>query len=192
MIRSIIRNGFRSRKKIHILKISFSGWGKGQDLLADVIDSTDKPKVILDGYSTTGFDVINIIEKKFKDKEKDEDSADSGAVHMTGSILAFPHACFLWKIDSIQDVTMDSLSPTILHRPKLTYVFIGSDNPMDPHKLVTLKNQMREKAGIVLEQLSIRDAMGTFNILNGEDRVVGAALILQSEVKGTNDTKDKI
>merc|ERR1712087_616565 len=100
---------------------------------------------------------------------------------MTGSILAFPHACYLWKVNSIEDVSLDTLAPTILHRPKLNYVFIGSDVPMDPQKLERLKNEMREKAGIVLEQLSIGNAMGTFNILNGEDRTVAAAFILSPE-----------
>merc|ERR1712224_334122 len=98
------------------------GWGKGQDLLGDALDSAGKPKIILDGYSTSGFDVVNIIEKIVKE---DETGDETGAVHMTGSILAFPHACFLWKVNSIEDVSLDSLAPTILHRPKLNYVFIG-------------------------------------------------------------------
>lgn len=168
-----------TRSRSHFVKIShrvFSDWGKGQDLLGDSLDWGDKPKVVLDGYSPSGFDVINIIEKMDEDEE-----SDSGGVHMAGSIMAFPSGCFLWNIRTIEDVTMESLAPAILHRPKLDYLFLGSDQPMDPEKLYHIKMELREKADIVVEQLDVGNAMGTFNILNGEDRPIAAALVLLEE-----------
>mmetsp|Transcript_10808 Transcript_10808/g.16606 ORF Transcript_10808/g.16606 Transcript_10808/m.16606 type:complete len:177 (-) Transcript_10808:43-573(-) len=167
MIRSFISRSLRSKRL-------FSDWGRGQDLLADSLEFGAKPKIILDGYSTSGFDVINLIEKVNPDEESDE----SGALHVTESMFAFPHSCFIWKMDSIHDITYESLAPAILHRPNLDYVFIGSENPMNPQKLEDLKRRIREKSDIVIEQMDIGNAMGTFNILNGEDRNVAVALIL--------------
>lgn len=154
---------------------SFSDVLGGSDLLGGSLQSGDKPKVILDGYSSSGFDVVNVIEKI-----DEEEESESGAVHMCESIVVFPHACFLWKIKSIQDVTVESLSPALLHRPKLEYLFIGSEKPMDPQALRNIKTEMRSMADndIVVEHLDLTNAMGTFNILNGEDRPVAAFLIL--------------
>ena len=166
-------------KTRHVVSISrrvFSDWGKGQDLLGDSLDWGDKPKVILDGYSTSGFDVINVIEKINEHEE-----SESGGIHMAGSIMAFPHGCFLWNVKSIEDVTVESLAPAMLHRPKLEYLFIGTDQPMEPEVLYRIKTELREKANIVVEQLDLGNAMGTFNILNGEDRAIAAALVLHQE-----------
>lgn len=152
--------------------ISVDNWGKGQDLLGDSLDWGDKPKIILDGFSSSGFDVVNVIEKLDKEDGVDE----SGVVHMTGSVMAFPFGCFLWNVKTIQDVTLESLAPALLHRPQLEYLFIGSNEPMDPEQLYRIKMELRDS--IVVEQLDIGNAMGTFNILNGEDRPVAAALVL--------------
>jgi uncharacterized protein len=173
MNRSLILSVCRARSIVTLSRRTLSDWGKGQDLLGDSLDWGDKPKVVLDGYSPSGFDVINIIENI-----EDEEQAGSGAVHMTGPVMAFPNGCFLWNVKSIDDVTVESLAPAVLHRPKLEYLFIGSDVPMDSEVLYELKEKMRERAGIVVEQLDVGNAMGTFNILNGEDRPIAAALLL--------------
>jgi uncharacterized protein len=149
--------------------------------LAGSLNWGDSPKVILDGYSSSGFDVMNVVQKV---DDEAEESDGSGAIHMMGSILAFPHACFLWNVTSIEDVTAESLAPAILHRPKLEYLFIGSDRPMSQERLNLIKTEFRKKA-IVVEQFNVGDAMGTFNILNGEDRPIAAALILHNDGTST-------
>mmetsp|Transcript_8886 Transcript_8886/g.14799 ORF Transcript_8886/g.14799 Transcript_8886/m.14799 type:complete len:196 (+) Transcript_8886:99-686(+) len=178
----IVKTVFRSRSSVvQITRRALSDWGKGQDLLGDSLDWGDKPKVILDGYAPSGFDVINVIEKVKDGEEVVVNGADSGAVHMAGSVIAFPNACFLWNVKSINDVTLESLAPAVLHRPKLEYLFIGCDQPMDPEVLYRIKQEMRETANIVVEQLDIGNACGTFNILNGEDRPIAAALVLEND-----------
>ena len=94
---------------------------------------------------------------------------------MHGSIIAFPFGAFLWNISGPDDVTLESLAPVILHRPKLEYLFIGCNEPIDQGQIARIQAAI---PGIVVEKMMISNAMGTFNILNAEDRPVCAALVL--------------
>eukprot|EP00541_Cyclophora_tenuis_P017800 CAMPEP_0116579572 /NCGR_PEP_ID=MMETSP0397-20121206/22322_1 /TAXON_ID=216820 /ORGANISM="Cyclophora tenuis, Strain ECT3854" /LENGTH=139 /DNA_ID=CAMNT_0004109059 /DNA_START=245 /DNA_END=664 /DNA_ORIENTATION=- len=135
------------------------------------------PRIILEAYSETGFDVSNVIEKV-----DESEAAPSGSIHMTSSIMVFPNSCFLWNVDSVDQVTIESLTPpAILYRPKLQYLFLGSDVPLDQNLVLEIKTELREKAGIVFEQVDVASAMGTFNILNAEDRQVATALVLEQK-----------
>ena len=168
---------------------SFSEWTHGQVLLGDSQEFEGEPKVILEGYSSSGFDVMNVIEKIEKDKQPEDsdgskdskDPPESGKIHIMGSMMTFPNSCFIWNVNSIEDVTIESLAPVILYRPKLEYLFIGSERPMDREALERIKSELKEKANLVVEQLSIGNAMGTFNILNGEGRLVAAAFVLHDD-----------
>jgi uncharacterized protein len=183
MLRSVIH---RTRPVCSRASRRFSEWTHGQVLLGDSPEFDDEPKVVLEGYSSSGFDVMNVIEKIEKDKKSEhseqyKDSAESGKIHMMGSIMAFPNSCFIWNVNSIEEVTIESLAPVILYRPRLEYLFIGSERPMNREALEKIKSELKEKANIVVEQLSIGNAMGTFNILNGEGRLVGAAFVLHDD-----------
>jgi uncharacterized protein len=74
---------------------------------------------------------------------------------MTGSILAFPNASFLWRIEYPSEITVESLAPVMLHRPKIEYIFIGTAKPMDRNQLEHLKKEMKEKGNIVVEWLPL-------------------------------------
>ncbi len=156
----------------------------GADLLQD--DQLERrPKIVLDAHASTGFDVSHMIQKV--DDEIDE--GESGNVHMTGSILAFDRACFLWNsVHSAEDVTYASLSPVLVYRPKLKYLFIGCNTPIP--NFPSLKLRLKQQADIVAEQLTIHNAMGTFNILNGEDRSVAAALVLERQPQQDDDEEE--
>ena len=112
-----------------------------------------------------------------KEDEEDDASERPQILHMNGSILVFPHSCFLWKVSEPKDVTLESLAAVILHEPDIEFLFIGSDKPLPPRELNRIKREMR-KRDMVVEQLDVTNAMGTFNILNGEDRRVAVALVL--------------
>jgi uncharacterized protein len=101
--------------------------------------------------------------------------AESGVLHMHGSILAFPFGSFLWNISGPEDVSLESLAPVLLHRPKLEYLFIGCNEMIDRKEIARIQQAM---PGIVVEKVMLSNAMGTFNILNGEGRQVCAALVL--------------
>lgn len=163
----------------------FSEWTHGEDLLRDSPEFPGDPKVVLEGYSSSGFDVMNVIERVDKEDKSDESDrpAESGMIHIMGSIMTFPNSCFVWNVNSVEGVTIESLSPAMLYRPKLEYLFIGSERPMKRETLTRIKAELREKANIVVEHTSIGNAMGTFNILNGEGRPVAAALVLEEDDK---------
>lgn len=159
-------------------RVSFSNWGasRGHDITMESLTMAgNRPKVILQGYSTEGFVVTNQVKKVDPNAE-----IDSGALHLNGSVLAFPHGAFLWKVNRPEDVTLESLSAVILHRrPKLEYLFIGCNKWIPLPELMRIKSAMSE-VGIFVENLDIGNAMGTFNILNAEDRPVAVALVVDS------------
>ena len=155
--------------------------GHGTDLLGDSLAHNDGvPKIILHGHSSTGFDVLNMI--KNMDQEDKTLSQTRGIVHCTGSILALPSACFLWDVNKPNDLTTESLAPVLLYRPQLEYLFLGSDLPIDHERIESIREELRRNnPNLVVESLDLSNAMGTFNVLNGEDRRVAAGLILSQD-----------
>ena len=162
---------------------SFSWDGHGTDLLGDSLQYSNTygaPKVILHGHSSTGFDVNRIL-KKMDQTDKSLDRS-AGIVHLKGSILCFPTACYMWNVSNNDQLTVESLSSVILHRPKLEYLFLGSDETISPTVIKEIRDQLAvDNSELVVEPMDLANAMGTFNILNGEDRMVCAALILETE-----------
>jgi uncharacterized protein len=128
----------------------FSEIPGGVDLLEQEAKE-ERPKITLDAYAPTGFDVSNMIQKV----NEEETSDSGGAVHMTGSVFAFPRACFLWNITSAEHITLETLAPVIIHRPKIKYLFLGCNAPIPPQELNRIKAELKKKAGIVVEQLSL-------------------------------------
>lgn len=173
----------------------FSSWqGHGTDLLSDSLTHNyGVPKIILKGHSESGFDVINMV--KNMDPSDDTIRATGGIVHCAGSVLVFPGSCYLWSVRRPQELTVESLAPVVLYRPALEYLFLGSAAPISPHVVQTIRAGLNQhlaaicgnnskhtnRNNIVVEPMDLTNAMGTFNILNGEDRRVGAALILPPE-----------
>lgn len=144
------RKGWRSR----ICRTSSSWTGRGQDFLGDAFTSGQRPKVLLEAIGPSGFDVSNLI-KKIDPNEV----APHGALHMTGSILAFPNACYLWRVDHPSDVTLESLSPVLLYRPQIEFLFVGTNELIDRKHSEQLKKDMKQKSGIVLEWLPLVSAI---------------------------------
>jgi uncharacterized protein len=97
--------------------------------------------------------------------------------------LAFPSSCFLWNVRRNADLTFESIAPVLLYRPKLEYLFLGSSESIPPQTVQTIRNALQEEGiKMVVEPMDLTNAMGTFNILNGEDRMVAVALILPSDM----------
>jgi uncharacterized protein len=167
----------------------FSSWlGHGTDLLGDALEHNyGVPKIILNGHSETGFDIVNMV--KNKDPTDDKLRATGGVVHCMGSVLVFPDSCYLWNVRRPHNLTVESLAPAILYRPALEYLFLGCAEPIPPIVVQTIRDGLNQQSmainggvsrytNLVVEPMDLTNAMGTFNILNGEDRRVGAALIL--------------
>jgi uncharacterized protein len=152
-----------------------SSWNsRGYDITADSLDWSDKPKTNVTGYGPTGFDVLNTV-KKISEYE----TAD-GTVHYNSSILVFPHGCFLWKVQTVDEITPESLAAVLLHRPKIDYLFLGV-NKRHTGGGISLENMNRLREAlrpIKVDQLELGNAIGTFNLLNAEDRSVAVGLLL--------------
>ncbi len=120
-----------------------------------------------------------------EEREDEEEKLPSQPLLFNSSIIAFPNSCFLWSnISKPKDVTVESLSIVQLLKPSIEYLFIGCDDPLPPRALNQIKREMKEfgsgngVGGIVVEQMDVMNAMGTFNILNGEDRRVAVAIVV--------------
>jgi uncharacterized protein len=154
---------------------------RGHDITGESLEWGDRPKIIITGYASSGFDVQNTVKRVGATAE-----VNDGTVHYNGSILAFPFACFLWNVASIDDVTIEMLAPVVLlHRPKLEYLLLGCPgsadrNRLSQDRLAALQQALRP---IVVEQMGISNAIGTFNILNAEDRPAAVALIIDRDGK---------
>ena len=97
----------------------------------------------------------------------------------TGSILAFPSAVFLWNVRQLEDLDAESLAPILLYRPTLEYLFLGSSKSIPQETIQSIRKELRnDLPNLVVEQLDLSNAMGTFNVLNGEDRSIVVGLIL--------------
>ena len=153
---------------------------RGTDLLAGSLAHGARRKIILESYAPSGFDVKGLIAVGENPNEEDDSIGSDKIIHMNSSIVAFPDSCFLWNVSTAKDVTVESLSVVKAYRPMVEYLFIGCDTPLPPRELNKIKREFRKK-DIVVEQMDIMNAMGTFNILNGEDRRVVAALVLPDE-----------
>jgi len=156
--------------------LSSGGWNqRGYDLTYESLNFGNRPKCILQGYGPSGFDVFNVV------KKIDPNEASDGTMHMHGSILAFPHGCFLWNVETARDVTLESLAPIFLHQPPIEMLFIGCDTGTIPSTELNRIRLALQDRNIVLEKRRVADCIGHFNILNAEDRTVATALVINPD-----------
>lgn len=151
---------------------------RGQDLLADSLSYGSRRKIVLESYAPSGVDVRGFIQVGTS-PEEGQLQGEGRIVHMAGSIIAFPDTCFLWNVKSYPspDITLQSLSIVQLYSPSIEYLFIGCESPIPHNSLITIKRELR-KRDIIVEQMDVMNAMGTFNILNGEDRRVACCVCI--------------
>lgn len=157
---SRVRNTPSKKKCIRFLSI-FSP--HSQILNDNFTSQTHCSKVVLESYNSQGFDVSNITD-------------NNESIFLNGSIIAFPTNCFMYKPKSSAEITVSSLSLIILHKPVVDLLLIGCDVRLNWRDLSSIRKSMK-KYGIIVEDRSLMDAIGTFNLLNIEDRNVAAILI---------------
>ena len=89
-------------------------------------------------------------------------------------------------------ISIESLSAIALLRPQIEYLFIGCNSSHENGTRITNLNEIQyyfrhihsnnnnnnTHRGIVVEQMPLYNAIGTFNLLNAEDRSVAAALMV--------------
>ena len=92
-----------------------------------------------------------------------------------GSLLLLPDRAEPWPVQSMADLTIKSLQPLIDVEPVIELLIIGCGAMLAPAP-VTLREVFRTK-GIGIETMDTGAACRTYNVLAGEERRVGAALI---------------
>ncbi len=102
----------------------------------------------------------------------------AGMSHL-GSVLALPGGVYGWPATTPQDITAESLAQ-VFDAPAGSIELLLVGTGLD---LVPLPEPLRRKlkaAGIVAEPMATGAAARTYNILLGENRRVGAALLAVS------------
>lgn len=92
-----------------------------------------------------------------------------------GSMLCLPSGMEAWAVSAAHDITRQSLEPVFQVADELDVLLIGLGDDIalfDPE----LRQELREQ-NIIVEAIATGGAVRTYNILLGERRAVGAALI---------------
>ncbi|WP_421760117.1 Mth938-like domain-containing protein [Devosia sp.] len=92
-----------------------------------------------------------------------------------GSVLCLPSGMHAWEATTPVEITMDNLAPIFAVADQLDVLMVGLGNDVtgfDP----AIRAALRER-GIIVEAIGTGGAVRTYNILMGESRAVGAALI---------------
>lgn len=95
-----------------------------------------------------------------------------------GSILALPSGVVAWPVTTMADVTLANLAPVFEQGGELELLLFGTGLEIAAFP-DAWRARFRE-AGIGLDVMQTGAAARTFNILVGENRKVGAALIAVS------------
>jgi uncharacterized protein len=92
-----------------------------------------------------------------------------------GSVLCLPSGMHAWEATTPAEITMDNLAPVFAAADQLDVLMVGLGADVtgfDP----AIRAALRER-GIIVEAIGTGGAVRTYNILMGESRAVGAALI---------------
>ncbi len=97
------------------------------------------------------------------------------AMSHRGSLLCLPTGMHKWAATVPAEITLDSLAPVFAAADQLDVLLIGLGHDivgLDP----AIRAALRDR-NIVVEAVATGGAVRTYNILLGESRAVGAALI---------------
>lgn len=92
-----------------------------------------------------------------------------------GSLLCLPSGIRDWPVRSIASLTVEAIAPVLAEKDRLDVVLFGTGADF-----VALPGEVRDAlaaAGLWAETMTTGAAARTYNVLLGEGRQVGAALI---------------
>jgi uncharacterized protein len=98
-----------------------------------------------------------------------------------GSLLCLPTGMAAWSITDAQELTLEALQPVIDVADQLDVLLIGLGTDIvsiDP----AIRAAFREHR-VIVEPTQTGGAIRTYNVLLGEERAVGAALIAVENAK---------
>jgi len=98
-----------------------------------------------------------------------------GGMSHRGSLLCLPGGMFAWAATDPHELTLADFEPVIAQAASIDVLLIGLGSTIvrfDPD----LRAKLRERS-IIVEAIATGGAVRTYNVLLGEKRQVGAALI---------------
>ena len=98
-----------------------------------------------------------------------------GTMSHRGSLLCLPDGIWAWPVKNVSELTEVSLAPVFARAEALDLVLIGAGR--DPYALSESLRARFRSLSISVDCLATGSAAQTYNILLGEKRRVGAALI---------------
>ena len=98
-----------------------------------------------------------------------------GGMSHRGSLLCFPDGIWAWPVATIGELTLAALEPALARADALDFFLIGCGR--DPFVLPELLRQRFREAPLSVDAMPTGAAVSTWNVLLGERRRVGAALI---------------
>lgn len=137
-------------------------------------------KILADNYEGDGKTTITILNREHKnlimiDTYNNYGFRLNNGIFALGPLAVFPRTILQWNVNTIEELTTESLSLFCLLEPKIDILIIGTgDKNMLPSKDV-LKFLKSNK--ISAEILPTDQACSTFNFLNAEGRSVAGAFI---------------
>ena len=115
----------------------------------------------IDGYGNGGFRFANMSHR--------------------GSLLCLPTGMHKWEVISPADITLENLQPVFDAADKIDVLLVGLGGDIAGFPKA-IRQALRER-NIIVEAVATGGAVRTYNILLGEDRAVGAALIAVASIK---------
>jgi len=94
---------------------------------------------------------------------------------MQGAVALFPGLQLMWKVQRMEDITVESLELFVRMNPKIDVLVLGSGD-----KIEFVPPPIREylrQSGVTIEVQGTKQACATYNFLSEEGRRVAAALL---------------
>lgn len=98
-----------------------------------------------------------------------------------GSLLCLPTGMHKWDVMSAAEITREKLQPVFDAAEQIDVLLVGLGKDIAGFPK-PIRQALRER-GIIVEAIATGGAVRTYNILLGESRAVGAALIAVDSVK---------
>ena len=98
-----------------------------------------------------------------------------------GSMLCLPTGMHKWDVASPAEITLESLQPVLDAADQIDVLLVGLGKDIAGFPK-SIREALRERK-IIVEAIATGGAVRTYNILLGEDRAVGAALIAVDSIK---------
>jgi uncharacterized protein len=98
-----------------------------------------------------------------------------------GSLLCLPTGMHKWEVTSPAEITLESLRPVFEAAADIDVLLVGLGNEITGFDR-SIRDALRAER-IIVEAIATGGAVRTYNILLGEKRAVGAALIAVDRVR---------